>query len=171
MGGVEDGSRTELPMTFWGEFTMLRFCSTVWGHARDMRSLIMASVAAGALAAPVVFAVSAPNDVTVTVFDFGFNPTNIRVPVGGSVTWNYTSGASEHEIAADDGTFTGGILMPGQMYTASAFTMARNYPYHCAIHSFMRGTVIAVGLPHTMPIMMEKVTYFGARREELRQYG
>jgi hypothetical protein len=71
----------------------------------------------------------------------------VLIAVGGSVTWNYTSGASEHEIGADDGTFTGGILMPGQMYTASAFTIARNYPYHCAIHSFMRGTVIAVGSP------------------------
>jgi plastocyanin len=79
---------------------MLRFCSTVWGHARNMKSLIMASVAVGAVAAPIVLAVSGPNSVAVTVFDFGFNPTNIRVKVGGSVTWNYSSGASEHEIAA-----------------------------------------------------------------------
>jgi hypothetical protein len=65
-----------------GEFSMLRFCFTVWGYARNLKGLITASVAAGALTALVIFAVSA----TVTIFDFGFDLVKIRIPVGQSVT-------------------------------------------------------------------------------------
>jgi plastocyanin len=117
------------------------------GYARNLKGLITASVAAGALTVPVVFAFSATNTATVTVFDFGFNPVNIRVPVGQPVTWSYPSGASEHLIAADDGTFSGNVIMPGQAYTSPALSFARVYPYHCAIHSFMKGEVVAVGSP------------------------
>jgi formylglycine-generating enzyme required for sulfatase activity len=37
--------------------------------------------------------------------------------------------------------------MPGQKYTSPVVSFARVHPYHCAIHSFMKGEVIAVGSP------------------------
>ena len=127
---------------------MLRFCASVWNYARNMKSILAASVAAGALTAPaVLFAVSSNN--TVTIFDFGYDPVSIRVPVGQTVTWSYTIGSTFHTVTAEDGTFDSSppLLMPGQTF-AFTFTHAGVYVYHCDLHSFMTGQVVVFGSPH-----------------------
>ena len=122
---------------------MLRFCSFVWDPARNMKSILAASVAAGAFTAPaILFAVSP--DSTVTIFDFGFDPGSIPVTAGQSVTWTYPLGSTFHTVTADDGSFDSSLLMPGQTFSFTFLTPGV-YSYHCSLHSFMTGEVVVSG--------------------------
>jgi len=45
-----------------------------------------------------------------------------------------------HTWTADGGAFNSGLIQPGASYSFM-FTRSGTYRYHCAIHSFMTGTV------------------------------
>jgi plastocyanin len=76
----------------------------------------------------------------VAITDYTFTPTVITVHPGDRVTW--TNGDSvPHTAAAIDGTsFDTGAIDPGGS-ASLVFSKPGDYPYHCAIHPDMRGTV------------------------------
>lgn len=74
------------------------------------------------------------------IYDFGFEPTNLTVAVGTTVTWTNT-GQRQHTVTADDSSFTSGSLASGQTFSQT-FTKAGTYAYHCAVHPDMKATVI-----------------------------
>ena len=77
----------------------------------------------------------------VTISGFAFSPASITVPVGTKVTWTNMDTAA-HTITADDGkTFDSGNVANGATYSFT-FTTAGTFPYHCAIHTSMKATVI-----------------------------
>ena len=76
----------------------------------------------------------------VQVQDFSFSPTPVTVPQGTSVSW-HNNGPSNHTSTSDIGLWTTTTLTAGTTSTAKAFKAAGVYAYHCAIHSFMHGTV------------------------------
>jgi plastocyanin len=75
----------------------------------------------------------------VAIADFTYNPASATVAVNGLVTWTNSDGA-RHTVTFDSGPNCGN-LESGAIVTAQ-FTAAGTYPYHCAIHSSMRGTVV-----------------------------
>lgn len=75
----------------------------------------------------------------VTISGFAFNPTNLEVKVGGTVTWTNQDSVA-HQVAADDGSFKSDPLQNGATYKHT-FTKAGTYPYHCAIHTYMTATI------------------------------
>lgn len=88
---------------------------------------------------------------SVSVADYSFTPGTLTVKVGTTVTWT-NSGSVSHTVSADDGSWGGGPLAgtAPDMYGngggvggsyARAFTAAGTFPYHCAIHPSMTGTV------------------------------
>ncbi len=90
---------------------------------------------------------------SVTVADYSFTPSALTVKVGTTVTWTNT-GAVEHTVTADDGSFAGGPLAAagsGGGYGGGgggvggsyqhAFSTAGTFTYHCAIHPTMTGSV------------------------------
>ena len=102
---------------------------------------------------------AAPNDIHVAVgasalTTTAFNPNPKVVSLGGNtsvtVRWvnsdisggNYTSGtATIHNIASDNGAFTMSGPLGGNVTYSVALTATGDYPYHCAIHPNMVGTV------------------------------
>lgn len=58
---------------------------------------------------------------------------NQSPPYGGAVT---------HHIVSDDGTSFDTGLLGGNRSSTKTLTVAGNYPYHCAIHPGMVGTVV-----------------------------
>jgi plastocyanin len=54
-------------------------------------------------------------------------------PYGGAVT---------HHIVSNDGTSFDTGLLGGNQSSTKALTVAGSYPYHCAIHPGMVGTVV-----------------------------
>ncbi len=76
---------------------------------------------------------------TISINDFAFNPKNIEVKVGTTVSWTNDDSAS-HIIVGDSGGPNSSTLATGDTY-AYTFNTAGSFPYHCGIHSMMTGTV------------------------------
>jgi plastocyanin len=85
--------------------------------------------------------------VGVTVSDFLFTPRDTAVQVGGTVTWTWSAGATQHNV-----TYTNGpAQLPDSSGTRTApasfsttFTTPGRYSYHCTVHAGMDGTVTVV---------------------------
>jgi plastocyanin len=80
---------------------------------------------------------------TVTLQNFAFNPQNITIAVGDSVTW-INKDSANHTVTGDKAgsgdDFDSGSFASGAEFKHT-FTQAGTYPYHCSIHTNMKGTV------------------------------
>jgi plastocyanin len=81
---------------------------------------------------------AAPMPVTVDISDFAFVASDVRVAVGGTVTW--TNSDSQQHTATGTGTFDTGAIKPGESKSVT-FDTAGAFPYVCSYHPFMKGTV------------------------------
>ena len=79
-----------------------------------------------------------------------FSPNPITVPAGASVTWSNASGVS-HTATADGGAWTTGVVSPGQTSAQIAFPNPGTFPYHCAIHPSMHGTIVVTAAAGPSP--------------------
>src|SRR5262245_31356246 len=75
-----------------------------------------------------------------TLGDRAYNPGEIAVAVGSTVTWVNTDTVS-HTSTSDASQFDSGIIAPGGQFSSN-FTAAGTFPYHCAIHPGMIGRVV-----------------------------
>ena len=76
---------------------------------------------------------------TVVAKDIAYNPTEIRVKVGDTVTFKNEDGFA-HTVTADNGEFDSNNVDGGGTFefeTTDAGTIA----FHCKIHSNMKGTI------------------------------
>ena len=89
-------------------------------------------------AAPAAAGGEAPMTVTVDIKDFKFVDADIKVAVGGTVTW--TNSDSQQHTATAAGMFDTGAIKPGESKTVT-FDKAGTIPYACSFHPFMTGTV------------------------------
>ncbi|MDG6900760.1 MAG: cupredoxin family copper-binding protein [Nitrososphaerota archaeon] len=89
---------------------------------------------------------AAQGTVSVSISNFAFNPSAVTVVIGvnNTVTWTNTQSGVPHTVTADDGSWGSGQLSTGGTYTHT-FSTAGTFTYHCAIHTFMKGTVIVKG--------------------------
>ena len=104
----------------------------------------------GTTSTPTATATQAGNAQTVMIItdssgSFAFSPAKLTIKAGTTVTWKNTT-AVGHTVTSDDGkSFDSGTANPiaAQSGTFSfTFTTAGTYAYHCAIHPFMKATII-----------------------------
>src|SRR5215210_8349789 len=93
------------------------------------------------MAALLIFApaASAQDEMTVSIQDFFFDPDQITVAPGTTVTW-VNDGEEPHTSTADDGTWDSGTLQPGESYSFT-FDEPGDYSYLCEIHPDMTATI------------------------------
>src|SRR5436309_7219855 len=84
--------------------------------------------------------VEGPGDPTT---DWKFDPADITVTAGTTVTW-HNSGKQPHTVSADDGSFASSYISPGSDF-AHAFPAAGNFAYHCEPHPWMKAVVHVTG--------------------------
>jgi len=77
----------------------------------------------------------------ITIQDFKFGPATLTVKAGAKVTVT-NSDSTTHTATANGGAFDTGDLDPGKSKTIT-LAKAGTYAYHCQIHSFMKGTIVA----------------------------
>ncbi len=75
----------------------------------------------------------------VQIVDFQFEPQELTVAVGSTVTFTNDDDFA-HTAEADDGSFDTGNLDGGASGEIT-FDEAGEFPYFCAIHNYMKGTV------------------------------
>jgi plastocyanin len=81
-----------------------------------------------------------PPTKTVLIQGFKFKPANITIKRGTKVRWINKDG-TQHTATANNGrSFDSGRLGKGQSYTHT-FKSAGKKPYHCEIHSHMKGRI------------------------------
>ncbi len=76
---------------------------------------------------------------TVDIQNFAFVPAGRHILVGDIITWTNLD-AVTHTSTSDNGVWNSGNLAPGQSFSHT-FTSAGDFPYHCAIHTFMHDTI------------------------------
>src|SRR5215211_7407591 len=80
---------------------------------------------------------------TVSIQDFFFDPDQLSVAPGTTVTW-VNEGEAPHTTTADDGTWDSGTLQPGEDFSFT-FDQPGTYTYHCSIHPDMTASVKVSG--------------------------
>ena len=76
----------------------------------------------------------------IAIRDFSFDPAEIRVRAGETVSW-MNDDPLPHSITSDDGRFDSGLLAPGEGYSRR-FDEPGRYPYHCTPHPFMKAVIV-----------------------------
>ena len=76
----------------------------------------------------------------VTISGFAFSPATLNVAVGTKVTWTNKDGTT-HTVTSDTNVFSSGNVANGASYSYT-FNTAGTFPYHCSIHSYMKGTIV-----------------------------
>jgi plastocyanin len=100
---------------------------------------VEASAAASAPAGAACAESSAAGEVAVTIADFAFSPADISATVGQTVTFTNNDSAP-HTATLDDGSCgTPNIDNGGS--NGLTFNAAGTYPFHCAVHPNMKGTI------------------------------
>src|SRR6266508_4182387 len=79
-------------------------------------------------------------DAGVSIDDLAFSPATVVVQAGDTVTWTNQQTDVPHTVTADGGSFDSGTLNTGDTFQYT-FDTAGTFPYHCAIHPTMHGTV------------------------------
>lgn len=102
----------------------------------------------GLLALPLV-ALGATS--AVTIQNSAFNPPTTIVHIGDVVRWT-NADAFGHTSTSDTGVWNTGVIAAGGSGSFT-FTSAGTFAYHCAIHTFMKGTVtvLAASTPQPTP--------------------
>ncbi len=93
----------------------------------------------GATPRAIVATTGDANGETVSIVNFAFDPAELTVPVGTTVTWENTDTAP-HTATAEDGSFdTGRIDQNGS--GSLTFDEAGTFSYVCGFHPNMQGTI------------------------------
>ena len=96
-----------------------------------------------ALAAPVALAAGAARAAThdLTIKGMAFSPKSLAVAAGDTVVVTNLDSAP-HTCTADGGAFETPRLKKGQTAEIT-IAAAGSFPFHCAVHSGMKGVIIA----------------------------
>ena len=73
-----------------------------------------------------------------SIADFTFSPNPAAVAAGGLITWT-NNDTTPHTISFDSGPDC--LTIPAGASQTVLFSVAGTYPYHCNIHSTMKGSV------------------------------
>jgi len=76
----------------------------------------------------------------VRIANLNFNPTDITINVGDTVSWR-NEDSSTHTVTSNTGSFGSGEMGLGIIYEHK-FTLPGTYEYHCTFHAGMNGRVI-----------------------------
>ena len=75
-----------------------------------------------------------------TLGNRAFNPAQLDVSVGTTVTWT-NNDSTAHTTTSDEAGWNSGTLQPRAQFSTT-FANAGTFRYHCAIHPDMVGTVV-----------------------------
>jgi plastocyanin len=82
-----------------------------------------------------------PASVTVTITDGRFDPRQVTVAVGGSVTW-VNRDLTDHTVAFLSANVIGSPRIGKAGSYTRSFDAPGEYRYYCSIHNEMKGTVV-----------------------------
>jgi plastocyanin len=92
--------------------------------------------------APYPTATPVPDGVTiVSIVDFGYMPSQVRIHAGQTVAWR-NDGRESHDVTGTDDWHSGPIEAPVTYRHTFGFT--GTFSYRCSVHLDMQGTIVVV---------------------------
>src|SRR6202035_724619 len=79
----------------------------------------------------------------VSIKNFAFLPASLTVAAGTTVTWT-NNDKTAHTSTSNTGLWDSKHIAPGKSFSHT-FAAAGTFPYHCAIHPGMKGTIVVTG--------------------------
>jgi plastocyanin len=78
----------------------------------------------------------------IAIRDFAFQPNDVRIKAGNSVTWLNCepAGTPSHTSTSDQAVWQSPLLAPGETFTRT-FDTPGVFPYLCSVHPFMTGSI------------------------------
>ena len=80
----------------------------------------------------------------VTIVDFAFDPADITVAAGTTVTWTNTEDGIAHTTTSDDDVWSSGTLNSGDTFSHT-FDQPGTFTYACTIHPIMKASITVEG--------------------------
>jgi plastocyanin len=130
---------TRRPLQALGLFAMLALAACGGSASTTAPSAAPSAAVSGAPAALACAPSTTAGTVAVSIKDFEFSPPAISAKVGDVITFT-NAGAKSHTATLDQGDCGTETLAPGAA-GGLTFSKAGSYPFHCAIHSSMTGTI------------------------------
>jgi plastocyanin len=84
-------------------------------------------------------AAAKPKARTVTIKNFKFSPSPLKVKAGSTITIK-NADSTTHTFTANNGAFDTGDIERGSSASVTIKTPG-TFAYHCQIHNFMKGTI------------------------------
>jgi plastocyanin len=78
-------------------------------------------------------------DVTVDVIDLDYEPRELTIPAGATVTWKF-KGDEPHDVTDENGAFGSPTLEKGDEWSLT-FEDPGIFYYYCTLHHSMQGTL------------------------------
>ena len=100
---------------------------------------VRGEAAASPEASPAATPAASGQEVAVGIVDFAFDPAEIEVPAGTTVSWT-NEDSVPHTATAEDGSFDTGTIEAGAS-GSHTFATPGEFPYICAFHPTMQGVV------------------------------
>lgn len=101
----------------------------------------LASLAGGAILALALEAHAAPAPITIKIDNFTFNPSDLVIAAGTTVTWVNNDDVPHTAVAEDHKTFRSKPMDTDDKYSFT-FASPGAYPYFCSIHPHMTAKII-----------------------------
>lgn len=79
-------------------------------------------------------------NIPVSINGFAFNPSELRIKVGQTVTWT-NEDSTAHNVVANDGSFKSETLQKGESFSHT-FDKAGTFDYVCTFHAPMKAKII-----------------------------
>jgi plastocyanin len=119
---------------------LLPWLMSVPGTIAAQATLSPSEIAPGTMAAQSASATAMATAPQVTVEHATFGPTTLTISAGTTVTWvNHDNDL--HTVTSSQGLFASPGLDPDDKFSYH-FTAPGTYPYFCALHPHMKGTII-----------------------------
>ncbi|MDE2571505.1 MAG: cupredoxin family copper-binding protein [bacterium] len=108
-----------------------------------MKRIIAAAMGLALATGGVALAQSGVPNASVAIASYTFAPPTLTVPAGTTVRFR-NDDPDPHTVTADDGSWDSGGLEAGNTFQHT-FAKPGTYTYACALHPWMRGTVVVTG--------------------------
>jgi len=134
---IEMGFRVIAPfLTALALTTSVALAQPFPGPSPSMPPMTMPSASPSSAASP---APQPSPALVIHMKDFAYSPKDAVVKVGDTIQF-VNDDESAHTVTADDKSYDSGYMAKGQTWSKT-YSKAGTYPYFCAYHAFMRGTV------------------------------
>ncbi len=112
-------------------------------NVRWLSGVVLTTLGLTALLSSATAGAAEEADMRVSIIDRAYQPSQLTVGIGQTVTWRNESVGQQHTVTSVDGRFDSGVMSAGGSFTMT-FAQTGTFNYSCTIHPTMKGSVLVL---------------------------